>query len=234
MARTQRLLDLLQILRRHRQPVPGRRLAEELGISLRTLYRDIATLEGQGAAIEGEAGMGYVLRPGFMLPPLMFSKEEVEALVLGSRWVADRGDAKLSLAARDVLAKVGAVLPDDLRRELDTSGLIVVPKGEGPVDTVDMGAVRAAIRTESKVAIDYRDEAGAASRRVIWPFALGYFERVRLILAWCELRKAFRHFRTDRVSRLDVMRERYPRRRQALLAEWREKEIEGRRTAVES
>src|SRR6516225_364885 len=105
MSRAERLLDLIQILRRHRRPVAGKLLAEELGISLRTLYRDIASLQAQGAGIEGEAGIGYVLKPGFMLPPLMFSEEEIEALVLGSRWVAERGDQRLAAAAKNALAR---------------------------------------------------------------------------------------------------------------------------------
>ena len=225
MSRARRLLELMQILRRHRQPVRGAALAAELGVSLRTLYRDIVTLQAQGASIEGEAGMGYVLRPGYLLPPLMFSREEIEALVLGSRWVADRGDATLSLAARDVLAKVGAILPEELRRELDTSGLLVAPRPKGAAPGPDLAVVRAAIRAEVKVAIDYRDQSGAATHRIVWPFALGYFEDIRLIIAWCELRSGFRHFRADRILRLEVTRERYPRRRPALLGEWQEREL---------
>src|SRR5580698_3000252 len=108
MSRAQRLLDLIQILRRHRFPVAGTALADELGISLRTLYRDIDTLKAQGAHIDGEPGVGYILRPGFMLPPLMFSEEEIEALVLGSRWVHQRADRALADAAANVLAKIGA------------------------------------------------------------------------------------------------------------------------------
>src|SRR5262249_54467745 len=127
MPRAERLLDLVQILRRHRRPVSGCTLAGELGVSLRTLYRDIAALQGQGARIDGEAGVGFLLRPGFMLPPLMFSEEEIEALVLGSRWVGERGDARLAAAARNALAKIGAVLPDDLREGLDGIGLLVGP-----------------------------------------------------------------------------------------------------------
>src|SRR5205085_9217652 len=123
----QRRLDLIQVLRRHRHPVSGAVLAEATGVSLRTLYRDIDVLKAEGAHIDGEAGVGYVLKPGFMLPPLMFSEEEIEALVLGSRWVADRGDQELAEAARNVLAKIGAVLPADLRHELDTSTLLVGP-----------------------------------------------------------------------------------------------------------
>ena len=109
MSRAERLLALIQCLRRHRQPVSGQTLATELGISLRTLYRDIASLQAQGASIDGEPGVGYVLRPGFMLPPLMFSEEELEALLLGSRWVAERADARLGAAARNAMARIGAV-----------------------------------------------------------------------------------------------------------------------------
>src|SRR5664279_6049005 len=121
MSRAERLLQLVQILRRHRRPVSGAHLSAELGISLRTLYRDIASLQAQGAGIEGEAGVGYVLRPGFMLPPLMFSEDEIAALVLGSRWVVARTDDALSRAARNALAKIAAVLPADLAASLETS-----------------------------------------------------------------------------------------------------------------
>lgn len=111
MSRAQRLLDLIQLLRGLRRAVAGAVLADELDVSLRTLYRDIEKLRAQGAPIEGEAGIGYVLRPGFMLSPLMFSEGELEALVLGSRWVSERADGPLGKAARNVLAKIGAVLP---------------------------------------------------------------------------------------------------------------------------
>src|SRR5215467_2034589 len=127
MSRAERLLDLIQVLRRYRQPVSGQRLADELGISIRTLYRDIATLQGQGAAIDGEAGLGYVLRPGFMLPPLMFTEEEIEALVLGCRWVSERADTPLGDAAHNAIAKIVAVLPDDMRDGADAAGLLVGP-----------------------------------------------------------------------------------------------------------
>ncbi len=142
MSRSQRLLDLLQILRSHRMPVSGVALAAKTGVSLRTLYRDIATLQAQGADIEGEAGVGYVLRPGFLLPPLMFSQHEIEALVLGSRWVAGRADAGLAEAARAALVKIGAVLPEALREELDHSTLLVGP-GQGLAAIhVDLAAIR--------------------------------------------------------------------------------------------
>lgn len=220
MSRTERLLELIQIFRRHRQPVSGKSLARELGISIRTLYRDIATLQAQGASIEGEPGLGYVLHPGFMLPPLMFSEDELEALVLGSRWVAKSADERLGMAANNALAKIAAVIPADLRDALDASTVLVGPKL--PVnEIIDLNVVRKAIRSERKLIVDYTSEQGARSRRTIWPFALGFFDRIRILVAWCELRRDIRHFRTDRMSNLMWIEERYPRRRAALLKEWR-------------
>lgn len=222
MARSERLLDLLQILRRHRRPVSGKVLAEDLGVSLRTLYRDIASLQAQGATIEGEPGVGYVLKPGFMLPPLMFTPEEVEALVLGSRWVADRADGRLRDAARSALARISAVLPGDLRADLEASGLLVGPGAAIPEDGVDLADLRRAIRAQRKMSLSYSDAQGATSQRTVWPFALAFFDSVRVMLAWCELRGDFRHFRTDRVIAAEVLEDRYPGRRQALLKQWRE------------
>jgi predicted DNA-binding transcriptional regulator YafY len=222
MSRAERLLELMQVLRRHRRPVSGGQLARQLGISLRTLYRDIGSLQAQGAHIDGEPGMGYVLRPGFLLPPLMFSEEEIEALVLGSRWVADRADHELAAAARNVLAKVGAVLPADLRHQLDSSALLVGPGGQLAAGDAELPRIRRAIRAQRKVEISYRDTKGAETRRTIWPFALGFFDRVRVVAAWCELRRDLRHFRTDRIVALEVMKAAYPRPRQVLLKEWRE------------
>jgi predicted DNA-binding transcriptional regulator YafY len=221
MSRAQRLLDLIQLLRGYRRPVSGAVLAEALGISLRTLYRDIETLKAQGAHIDGEPGLGYVLRPGFMLPPLMFSEEEIEAIVLGSRWVAERTDAALSRAARSALAKISAVLPSDLKAGLDTSGLLIGPAHSVAAGDVELPLIRSAIRSEHKLRISYLDGGGSPSKRVIWPFALGFFDRVRIVVAWCELRQGFRHFRTDRVTRVQTLDQRYPRRRQVLLKEWR-------------
>jgi predicted DNA-binding transcriptional regulator YafY len=221
MTRAQRLLALLQALRSHRFAVTGDALAVELGISLRTLYRDIATLREQGARIEGEAGLGYVLKPGFLLPPLMFTHDEIEALVLGGRWVAQHGDPRLAQSARAAVDKIAAVLPDDLRRTLDGSGLLVASAREAGPPGPHMAPIRAALRDECKLVLDYRAGDGTASRRIVWPVALGFFERVRMLAAWCELRGGFRHFRLDRIAALDVTAERYPRPRRVLLQEWR-------------
>ncbi len=220
MSRSERLLDLIQCLRRHRRPVSGHTLADEMGVSIRTLYRDIATLQGQGAPIEGEAGLGYVLKPGFMLPRLTLADEEIEAIVLGSRWVAKQPDQRLSAAAANALAKIAAVLPDDLREDLDASTLLVGPPMT-VIEGIDFGVVRQAIRNERKLAFLYRDAGGAASQRVVWPFAIGFFDKVRVVVAWCEMRQDFRHFRADRISGLNAIDTRYPRRRQVLLKEWR-------------
>jgi predicted DNA-binding transcriptional regulator YafY len=221
MSRAQRLLDLIQILRRHRRPVAGADLAREIGVSLRTLYRDITSLQAQGADIAGEAGLGYVLRPGFTLPPLMFSPEEIEALALGSQWVLASADTRLAGAARNALAKIGAVLPQELSDVLDSSTLLVVRGKSAAAKEPALPVIREAIRLERKVAIDYVDAGGGRTKRVIWPFALAFFDQARVVIAWCETRVAFRNFRTDRIVAIETEAARYPRRRQALLKEWR-------------
>ncbi|MFZ6875820.1 helix-turn-helix transcriptional regulator [Undibacterium sp. Di27W] len=224
MSRTERLLQLMQILRRHRYPVSGAALSQELGISLRSLYRDIATLQSQGAKIAGEAGIGYVLQPGFTLPPLMFSEEEIAAIALGSRWVAEQADHKLALAARDALAKIAAVLPTEARLELENSGLLIGPSSKNDANDEQVRQIRLAIRKQHKLVLEYQDETGKASLRTIWPCALGFFDSLRVIVAWCELRNDFRHFRTDRILSLEVVEATYPRSRQVLLKEWREQQ----------
>jgi predicted DNA-binding transcriptional regulator YafY len=222
LSRTQRLFDLLQILRQHRYAVSGNQLAAELGVSLRTVYRDIATLQSQGADITGEAGVGFKLRPGFMLPPLMFSEEEIEALVLGSRWVARRADDKLKKAAAKALAKISAVLPMDLRYQLESSGLLVGPAKVTEINDSYEALIRHAIRKEYKLQMSYIDVNEKETQRIIWPLALGFFEETRIIVAWCEVRQDFRHFRTDRITDLSLLETHFNKRRQVLLKQWRE------------
>lgn len=220
MSRSERLLELIQVLRRHRHPVAAAKIAEELGVSLRTVYRDIATLQHQGASIDGEAGIGYVLRPGFLLPPLMFSDDEIEALVLGSRWVARNGDSRLSAASRNALARIAAVLPASLLESLD-AGLLIGPSEPVAAGDAELSTIREAIRAQHRLIITYRDEGGSETRRTIWPLALAFFERIRVVVAWCELRQSFRHFRVDRIMALTLSKRTIPRRRQVLLKEWR-------------
>jgi predicted DNA-binding transcriptional regulator YafY len=218
-----RLLRLLQTLHRYRYPVIGKDLADELGVSLRTLYRDIAVLTAQGAHIDGSPGVGYRLRPGFLLPPLSLTQEEIEALVLGSRWVSRNADPELQEAAGDLLAKVEAVLPAELRQEMASSGLLVGPPPKTPMRDRDLALLRKAIRTQSKLKIRYEDLGGEETRRIVWPFALAYFDRALLLIAWCELRQDYRHFRTDRMREFSLLTDRYPRPRRALLEEWRKR-----------
>lgn len=216
--RTTRLLDLLQALRRRRRPVSAETLAEELGVSLRTLYRDVTTLRAQGAEIRGEPGVGYVLRPSFFLPPLMLSETETEALMLGMRWVTTFADESLANAAADALAKIEAVLPKSVK-----DGAGAVPLRVGPAKQLaaeELAYLRAAIRKEHKLAITYRDGTERASRRVIWPFALGYFTEGRILVGWCESRRDYRHFRTDRILEAHELAERYPRPRMKMFREW--------------
>jgi predicted DNA-binding transcriptional regulator YafY len=223
MSRARRLLELLEILRRHRYPVTGAALAMELGISQRSLYRDIATLQSQGARIDGAPGLGYILKPGFTLPPLMFSDDEIEALSLGAQWVAERTDADLAEAARSAFAKIAAVLPPRLRGDLDASTLMIVPSDK-PAETRFGLPLRMAIRNERKIRIGYRDAREQVTERVVWPFAFAYFDQVRVVTSWCELRGGFRHFRADRIASLEALPDRYPRGRQALMEEWRKLE----------
>jgi len=221
MSRSERLLALLQALRRRRRAVSGQTLAREMGVSIRTLYRDIASLQSQGASIEGSPGVGYIMKPGFMLPPLMFRPEEMEALALGLRWVADRGDGALSSGAREAMAKIVAVMPTELRREFEDSALLVGGSRKLKATAVEPDLLRAAIRAERKLRITYADAQGAASQRVVWPFALVYFEQARVLSAWCELRGDFRNFSSDRIVDAELLEVRYPKQRQALLNDWK-------------
>lgn len=162
--------------------------------------------------------MGYVLREDFFLPPLMFSEDEVDALILGLRLVAERGDAELEQAAEDALAKIVAVLPPAMEDAAAASGLVA-----GPVagETPHLAVIRRALRAEEKLHLHYSDKKGRASERVIWPVALGFFEAAEVLAAWCETRRDFRHFRLDRIAAAAPTGARYPTRRRLLLAEWR-------------
>jgi len=221
MSRTERLLELMHMLRLRRTPISGERLAAELGISLRTLYRDIAALKAQGARIEGEPGLGYALRPGYFLPPLMFTPEELEAIALGTRFVSKRADGGLRDSAVSALRKIAAVLPDNLRPSLDGAALLV---GAGEPDeavSAIMSLCRMALRESRKLMLRYRDAEGRVTGRTVWPVSLGYFDQTVVLAAWCELRDGFRHFRLDRTIEAILSEERIPRPRQSLFEAWR-------------
>lgn len=227
MRRSDRLFQIIQILRGARRPVTAAALAEELERDRRTIYRDIADLMASGVPIRGEAGVGYVLEGGYDLPPLMLTIDEVEAAMLGVQWVMQRGDPALARGARDLMAKLEAILPDGMSVALPQSGLLAarcLPMAE---DRIDMQPVREAIRRQRKLELRYCDENGLETARTIWPIYLAYFERARLIVGWCELRCAFRHFRTDRIAAMNLVEERFTEPVARLRRRWRDEEFDG-------
>ncbi|WFU25629.1 YafY family protein [Bradyrhizobium sp. CB1717] len=232
MSKSQRLFDLMQILRRHRHPVSGSNLAAEAGVSLRTIYRDIADLQALGAQIEGEPGFGYVLQPGFLLPPLMFSEQEIQALALGAQWVSRQTDEEFALAARNALAKIGAVLPSELRHKIDDNAFHVARRPK-QLEAVDLHVVRQAMHDQHKLSIVYRDPNGAKTTRTIWPIGVAFFDSRRILAGWCEMRKDFRSFRADRIEKLRLKTERYPGRRRDLVKQWRAQVDADRRKAAD-
>lgn len=224
MRRADRLLLIIQSLRRAHGPVTAQALADELEVSRRTVYRDVLDLQAARVPIEGEAGVGYVLRPGYDLPPLMFTVEEVEAIALGARLTRERGaaggDTGLARAADDVLAKVAAVLPAPLAAALERTALLVPPRAAdeaafGP----HMALLRRAVRDRTRLRIGYVDAAGIVTDRVVWPLALLFYADVTLLGAWCELRQGYRFFRSDRIEEVEATGQQYDARNGALVVE---------------
>ena len=220
MRRADRLFQIIQALRRASRPVTADAIATELETSKRTIYRDIATLMGQRVPIRGEAGLGYVLDGGFDLPPLMLTSDEIEAAVLGAQWVAARGDPALARAARDLIAKIAATVPERLRTVVLEPAVASPPVWDLKIETIDMARVRAWIHAGRKLRLRYADEQGRETTRVIWPCLVGYRETTRLLMAWCETREDFRTFRTDRVVDAEFLDDRYPGRPAVLRQRW--------------
>lgn len=223
MSRAERLLRLLEILRRKRGIVTASDLASATEVSVRTVYRDIEALRAQGVNIDGEAGTGYRVQAGYVLPPLMFTEDELEALLLGVRWVAHRTDPSLGKSAQDALERIHAVLPPDLRTTFQHAALFVAPSTL-PTEGIplDLGGLREAIRERRRLRLDYRDAKGAPTERVVWPIALAFFDSSRVLAAWCELRGDFRHFRLDRIKGWTEAGGKFPGSRAALLSRWKE------------
>ncbi|MBV8534960.1 MAG: YafY family transcriptional regulator [Alphaproteobacteria bacterium] len=222
MRRAGRLFDIIQYLRTARGPVTAASIAEHFEVGVRTVYRDIAALQARRIPIEGEPGLGYVLRRGFDLPPLMFTTEEVEAIAVGARMLRRTGDAGLQEAAVSVLSKLAVVVPDALRDSLAAPPVYVSPQGAPEPPVADLAAIRAAIRAECKLHIDYADEKGHRTQRTVWPIAVAYGIETTLVSAWCELRSDFRHFRADRISAMAVLDQRLPVSGRTLMARWLE------------
>lgn len=206
MRRADRLFEIIQHLRRQ-ELTRARDLAESLEVSERTIYRDIRDLVSSGVPIDGEAGVGYMLRAGFDMPPLMFNEHEIEALVLGARIVQSWGDPALSQAAHDVLAKVEVVIPAKLRSYMANTALLAPEHDYNEPILFDIADLRHALRQRFKVSFRYTDAVGDASVRTVRPLSLAYFGPVWLLAAWCELRLAFRTFRLDRIADFRVLDE---------------------------
>jgi predicted DNA-binding transcriptional regulator YafY len=221
MRRADRLFEIIQILRRVRRPVSAQAIADELEVSKRSVYRDIATLTAQRVPIRGEAGVGYVLEEGFDMPPLMLTAEEIDAAVLGALWVSTRAEPELARAAENLIAKIEAITPGPLRRHIAAAAMSVRPVSPASEDKVDAAMLRQAILEGRKVSLGYRDGDGKESKRVVWPVLLGYRDEGRILAAWCELRQGFRYFRTDRMTFAEALDQRYPESRGSLKERWR-------------
>jgi predicted DNA-binding transcriptional regulator YafY len=199
MRKMSRLFEIVQMLGAARRPMTGAELAARLEVTPRTLYRDVAALQAMRVPIEGERGIGYVLRAGFTLPPLMFTIEETEALVIALGLLDRRGDSELREAAGRAQEKIATALPPPLRDRIG-NGALRVWGTKAPDEGLDLALARRAIREEARLAITYRDEEGRESARIIRPIALVYYSQTANLVAWCELRVALRHFRPDRIA----------------------------------
>ncbi|MCO7262350.1 helix-turn-helix transcriptional regulator [Dickeya zeae] len=225
MSRSHRLFDLMQMLRRHRRTVSGETLARELGVSLRTIRRDVVTLQGMGADIEGEAGVGYILQPGFLLPPLSFTEEELQALLIGAQWVSRQTDDTLALAVTNALAKINAVLTPNMRAALEDDDTVYVGHRQKTSSPLDLSEIRRAIREQHKLCITLAPEHGPLGDQVVWPIMLGLIEGNRFVAAWCELDNQFRVIAMPDIIFAEVLGERYPRPRRQLVKEWRAQDV---------
>lgn len=224
MSRSIRLLNLLQLLREYRYPVTAQVLAERLQISQRSVYRDIETLRDQGVNIDAAAGLGFQLKEDFLLPPMTLNETEIEAIFLALNWLNDIPDQALKSASKAFLAKLNAVLPEHCQHLLEQTTLRSITAWL-PVNEMLVEQVRLAIRQQVKITVDYADEQQRISSRVLWPFALGYFNDRIVLAAWCELRDGFRHFRIDRIQQLSLSQELYPQFKQQLFQQWWTQEV---------
>ena len=208
MRRADRLFQVIQLLRR-RHVLTAAAIAEELEVSERTVYRDIADLVRSGVPIAGEAGVGYTLRRGFDLPPLMFTEEEIEALVLGTRVVSSWADEGLAKAAESALARIEAALPDRLKARLIGSRLFApafhVPQGVAAA----LPDLRRAIDEHRLTRLDYSDGKGERTERTVRPLGLFFWGNKWSLTAWCELRDDFRAFRLDRINGMEALDARF-------------------------
>lgn len=222
MSRSVRMFEIIQLLRSAEAPLTASAIASVLEVTKRTIYRDIAALQATRVPIEGEAGVGYVMRPGSDLPPLMFTAEEVEAIVVGLALLGRTGDAGLQSAAASAGQKIGAVLPGDGEPDLKGWPFYASSWNAIPQSRVDLRVFRRAVREEEKVRLTYSNADGKRTQRTVLPIALLYYIEVVVLAAWCELRSDFRHFRIDRIVDCKPIGERFAGEGKFLRAKWQE------------
>jgi predicted DNA-binding transcriptional regulator YafY len=199
MRKASRLFEIIQILRLAAHPITAQQIAEKLEVTQRSIYRDIAALQAMRVPIEGERGIGYILRPGFHLPPLMFTPEETEAIVLGMALTKRTADPELREASARVLDKIAAALPDPLREAMVSRTLYAWGRVAEAPETIDFAMIRRAIRDEEKLDIDYVNEQQEPTTRRIRPIAVIHYAEAAVVVGWCELREGIRNFRVDRM-----------------------------------
>ncbi|MGO6731166.1 YafY family transcriptional regulator [Rhizobium ruizarguesonis] len=222
MRKAERLFQIIQILRRSSRPVTAAQLANELEVAKRTIYRDIAHLIGQRVPVDGEAGFGYVLDPQYDMPPLMLTPDEIEAVLLGVQMVEKLGDAAITNAAKDVIAKITSTLPGDLLPFIAEPAVSLRPGDSIGGSMFDTRPLRRAIREGRKIKLEYCAVDGEVTHRIVWPVLLGYADARSLLIAWCESKQAFRHFRTERILDLEVLEETIGLSKRTLRQQWRQ------------
>jgi len=205
MRRADRLFQIVNALRRRRTATTAAQLAERLGVSERTVYRDVRDLILAGTPIDGEAGVGYRIRPGYDLPPLMFDRDEIQALVIGARIVRQFGDPALARASDSILGKVAAILPKDLSHLVDETRLYVPPMLGGGRSTEALALAREAVVARRKLELSYANADGVATTRIVRPLGIFFWGRTWTLAAWCDLRRDFRNFRLDRVAAAAIL-----------------------------
>lgn len=220
MSRSIRLIQLMHQLRSSSPPVKAGDLAQELNISVRSIYRDIDTLRASGAIIDGEAGFGYTLVEDPALPPMMFSRDEMEALVLGLREVEQVGDPVLATAANDALHKIKACLPERMRMQFEHSILHAIRFAPRPKIKIDIALLRKAAWEENEILINYTDAKDENTQRNLKPLSILFMDQALMLLAWCNLRQGFRNFRIDRINTLAITDVSFRPNRVALLRDY--------------
>lgn len=202
MTKAERLFKLLDLLRRRRRATGASHLAEHMNVSTRTIYRDIRSLQLLGVPINGEAGVGYLLASDCFMPPFAFDEDELEALMVGARWVERRADRGLAASAESAIAKIADALSAGCRARFEGTAVFVEPGEPQPVDIPALAVLRAAIRREERLRLQYCDATEQATDRIVWPLAIGFYN-CPMLAAWCELRQAFRTFAVERIIAIE-------------------------------